>query len=308
MKQFTGGIAHAVQGEQGHAVSTASASCSRATSSRSSSTTARPSSSRARNVDHRRRFGFRSSCRSRSSTASTIVDNVGALDFTEVPKRLGVIGAGVIGLELGSVWKRLGSRSHDPRSAAGLPRRRRCRSRQDRRARIQEAGPRHPPRREGRRRPRSRRTKSHLTYTDAKGEQTIVVDKLLVSVGRRAATKGLLAEGTGVQARRARHDRSRRALPHRRRRRVGRRRLRARPDARAQGLRGRHRGGRADRRPAGPRQPRHDAVGHLHRAGDRLGRQDRSSSSRPKASRTRPAASRSRRSAARWRWPNRRAS
>src|SRR5690606_14530152 len=35
----------------------------------------------------------------------TIVDNVGALDFTEVPKRLAVIGAGVIGLELGSVWK-----------------------------------------------------------------------------------------------------------------------------------------------------------------------------------------------------------
>ncbi|MDX1550483.1 MAG: FAD-dependent oxidoreductase, partial [Lysobacter spongiicola] len=39
----------------------------------------------------------------------TVVDNVGALDFTEVPKRLGVIGAGVIGLELGSVWKRLGA-------------------------------------------------------------------------------------------------------------------------------------------------------------------------------------------------------
>ncbi|HRO27901.1 MAG TPA: FAD-dependent oxidoreductase, partial [Luteimonas sp.] len=39
----------------------------------------------------------------------TIVDNVGALDFTEVPKRLAVIGAGVIGLELGSVWKRLGA-------------------------------------------------------------------------------------------------------------------------------------------------------------------------------------------------------
>src|SRR5690606_5299333 len=33
-----------------------------------------------------------------------IVDNAGALDFTAVPKRLGVIGAGVIGLELGSVW------------------------------------------------------------------------------------------------------------------------------------------------------------------------------------------------------------
>ena len=38
-----------------------------------------------------------------------IVDNVGALSFAEVPKRLGVIGAGVIGLEMGSVWKRLGA-------------------------------------------------------------------------------------------------------------------------------------------------------------------------------------------------------
>ena len=38
-----------------------------------------------------------------------IVDSTGALDFTETPKRLGVIGAGVIGLELGSVWRRLGA-------------------------------------------------------------------------------------------------------------------------------------------------------------------------------------------------------
>ncbi|MCK9282785.1 MAG: dihydrolipoyl dehydrogenase [Rhodocyclaceae bacterium] len=38
-----------------------------------------------------------------------VCDNVGALSFDAVPKRLGVIGAGVIGLELGSVWKRLGS-------------------------------------------------------------------------------------------------------------------------------------------------------------------------------------------------------
>jgi dihydrolipoamide dehydrogenase len=38
-----------------------------------------------------------------------IVDSTGALAFTSVPKRLGVIGAGVIGLELGSVWGRLGS-------------------------------------------------------------------------------------------------------------------------------------------------------------------------------------------------------
>src|SRR5699024_1077976 len=39
-----------------------------------------------------------------------VVDSSGALDFTEVPKRLGVIGAGVIGLEMGSVWSRLGSK------------------------------------------------------------------------------------------------------------------------------------------------------------------------------------------------------
>ena len=38
-----------------------------------------------------------------------IVDSWGALEFDSVPKRLGVIGAGVIGLELGSVWKRLGA-------------------------------------------------------------------------------------------------------------------------------------------------------------------------------------------------------
>ncbi|MDH5218261.1 MAG: FAD-dependent oxidoreductase, partial [Gammaproteobacteria bacterium] len=39
----------------------------------------------------------------------TIVDSTGALAFDKVPKRLGIIGAGVIALELGSVWKRLGS-------------------------------------------------------------------------------------------------------------------------------------------------------------------------------------------------------
>ena len=38
-----------------------------------------------------------------------IVDSSGALVFDEVPKRLGIIGAGVIGLELGSVWRRLGA-------------------------------------------------------------------------------------------------------------------------------------------------------------------------------------------------------
>ena len=38
-----------------------------------------------------------------------VVDSTGALAFASVPRRLGVIGAGVIGLELGSVWRRLGA-------------------------------------------------------------------------------------------------------------------------------------------------------------------------------------------------------
>ena len=41
-----------------------------------------------------------------------ILDNDGALAIPEVPKRLGVVGAGVIGLEMGSVWRRLGSDVH----------------------------------------------------------------------------------------------------------------------------------------------------------------------------------------------------
>jgi dihydrolipoamide dehydrogenase len=39
-----------------------------------------------------------------------VCDNIGALAFDAVPPRLGVVGAGVIGLELGSVWRRLGSK------------------------------------------------------------------------------------------------------------------------------------------------------------------------------------------------------
>ncbi len=38
-----------------------------------------------------------------------IVSSTGALEFEKVPKKLAVIGGGYIGLELGSVWKRLGA-------------------------------------------------------------------------------------------------------------------------------------------------------------------------------------------------------
>lgn len=43
------------------------------------------------------------------TTDERVTDSTGALGFTQVPQRLGILGAGVIGLELGSVWRRLGS-------------------------------------------------------------------------------------------------------------------------------------------------------------------------------------------------------
>lgn len=42
--------------------------------------------------------------------SENIVDSTGALSFEKVPKSLGIVGAGIIGLELGSVWSRLGSK------------------------------------------------------------------------------------------------------------------------------------------------------------------------------------------------------
>jgi dihydrolipoamide dehydrogenase len=53
-----------------------------------------------------------------------VLDNDGALAMTEVPARLGVVGAGVIGLEMGSVWRRLGAQTDGARSAARISGRR----------------------------------------------------------------------------------------------------------------------------------------------------------------------------------------
>jgi len=132
----------------------------------------------------------------------TIVDNVGALDFLEVPKRLAVIGAGVIGLELGSVWKRLGS---EVTILEALPDFLAAADAEVAKTALKEltkqgldiklgakisatevAG-------------KGKKKEVVVSYTDAAGEQTLTVDKLLVAVGRRAATKDVLAEGTGVK-------------------------------------------------------------------------------------------------------------
>ena len=127
-----------------------------------------------------------------------ILDNAGALDVNAVPKRLGVIGAGVIGLELGSVWRRLGSEvtivealpdflgAADADIAKAAAREFKKQGLDIKLgAKVSKA--------------EIKGEEVHLTYADASGEKTLVVDKLLVAVGRRAATAGLLAEGTGVK-------------------------------------------------------------------------------------------------------------
>ncbi len=127
-----------------------------------------------------------------------ILSNTGALNIEEVPANLGVIGAGVIGLELGSVWRRLGSKvtvleglptflgavdeqiakeAHKLLTKQGLSINLSCKI-----TKV-EAG------------------KNNVTveYTDAKGEaQKATFDKLIVSIGRTANTTGLGADKVGL--------------------------------------------------------------------------------------------------------------
>ncbi|MDE1958883.1 MAG: dihydrolipoyl dehydrogenase [Xanthomonadaceae bacterium] len=127
-----------------------------------------------------------------------IVDNAGALEFTGVPKRLGVIGAGVIGLELGSVWKRLGS---DVTILEALPDFLAAADADIAKAAAREFA------RQGLRielgakllKAEVKGSEVHLAYVGKDGEKSLVVDKLLVAVGRRAHTEGVLGDGTGVR-------------------------------------------------------------------------------------------------------------
>ena len=127
-----------------------------------------------------------------------IVDSTGALDFTAVPKRLGVIGAGVIGLELGSVWRRLGAEvvvyealpsflaaaDKDISKEAGKM--------------LKKQG-------------LDIRVDTKVTNAEVKGDQVVVTsetkgesseesfDKLIVCVGRRAYSEKLLGDDSGIQ-------------------------------------------------------------------------------------------------------------
>ena len=131
-------------------------------------------------------------------TDDLIVDSTGALDWEAVPKSVCVIGAGVIGLELGSVWRRLGSKvtmlealdsflpAADKQIAAeGL--------RQFKKQGLDI--------KLGARMTSTKINKKSLSvkYTDKSGEHTLNVERMIVAVGRRPNSEGLVAAEVGLQ-------------------------------------------------------------------------------------------------------------
>lgn len=130
-----------------------------------------------------------------------IVDNSGALDFTETPKRLGVIGAGVIGLELGSVWARLGAEVVVLEAVdTFLP----MVDKQVAKETLKTLKKQGLDIRLGTRVTGSEVTGSgdkrevKVSFADADGDKELVVDKLIVAVGRRPYTNELFAADSGV--------------------------------------------------------------------------------------------------------------
>jgi dihydrolipoyl dehydrogenase len=136
--------------------------------------------------------------RSAPFQAPYIVDSWGALDLDAVPKRLGVIGAGVIGMELGSVWRRLGSETV---VLEALPDFLAIADQQ-----LAKEALRHFKKQGLDVRLGAKVTGAtvnggavDVSYTDAKGEQKLTVDRLVVAIGRRPYTKDLLGPDTGVE-------------------------------------------------------------------------------------------------------------
>jgi dihydrolipoamide dehydrogenase len=128
-----------------------------------------------------------------------ILSNDGALRIGAVPKKLGLIGSGVIGLEMGSVWRRLGSEvtilealptflgavdeqiakeAHKAFAKQGL--------KIELGVKVGEI--------------KSGKKGVSVAWTNAKGEaQTLQVDKLIVSIGRVPNTTGLNADAVGLK-------------------------------------------------------------------------------------------------------------
>jgi dihydrolipoamide dehydrogenase len=126
-----------------------------------------------------------------------IIDSWGALELEAVPKRLCVIGAGVIGLELGSVWRRLGAQVVVLEALEALL------PMADQQVAVEAA--RHFKKlgldiRLGAKVSAARAGKDGVavSYTDGKGEQSMQADVVVVAVGRRPYTEALLGAATGV--------------------------------------------------------------------------------------------------------------
>ncbi len=126
-----------------------------------------------------------------------IVDSWGALDFPEVPKTMGVVGGGVIGLELGSVWSRLGSEvvvleamddflfMADRDIARDAAKQFKAQGLDIRLgAKVTEA--------------KASAKGVTVKYTDKDGDQTLNVERLVVAVGRRPYTENLFGDAAGV--------------------------------------------------------------------------------------------------------------
>jgi dihydrolipoamide dehydrogenase len=127
-----------------------------------------------------------------------VLSNDGALSIPDVPKRLGIVGAGVIGLEMGSVWRRLGSEvtilealpaflgaadEQIAKEAAKIFAKQGLKIQLGVKITAVKIG-----------------KDVAVAYTDAEGKaQSAVFDKLIVSIGRIANTEGLNAEGIGLK-------------------------------------------------------------------------------------------------------------
>ena len=128
-----------------------------------------------------------------------ILSNDGALRMGAVPKKLGLIGSGVIGLEMGSVWRRLGA---EVTVLEGLPTFLGAVDQQIAKeahkafvkqglkielgVKVGEI--------------KSAKKGVTVAYTNAKGEAvSLDVDKLIISIGRVANTTGLAADAVGLQ-------------------------------------------------------------------------------------------------------------
>ena len=127
-----------------------------------------------------------------------ILDSAAALELDEVPERLGIIGAGAIGLELGSVWSRLGSEvimleamqgflAMADSKIASLAKRSFTKQSLDIRlnARLISA--------------KVKNKKVEVLYEDKKGEHKEVFDKLIIAVGRKPNSDRIFGEELGIE-------------------------------------------------------------------------------------------------------------